>query len=115
MNKWCLHIEGAAVLALSLYFFWHNEFSWLLFFLLLFAPDLSMIGYIYNTKIGAILYNLFHTYIITIVVIVLGLLFKIPILLAIGLIWSAHIGMDRMIGYGLKYPTSFKDTHLSRI
>jgi hypothetical protein len=74
-----------------------------------------MLGYLYNNKVGAWLYNVFHTYIITIIVIFCGLLLTNPTVLAIGLIWSAHIGMDRMIGYGLKYPTAFKDTHLNRV
>ena len=115
MNKIFLHLEGFAVLSISLYFYGFNQFSWILFFVLLFSPDLSMLGYLYNNKIGAIIYNLFHTYFIAILVIICGLLLNNHIVLAIGLIWSAHIGMDRMIGYGLKYPTAFKDTHLSRV
>lgn len=115
MNKNLLHGEGLAVLALSLYFYEINQFSWILFFILLLAPDISMIGYLLNNKIGAMFYNLFHTYIIAIIIILFGVLLSSPTVLAIGLIWSAHIGMDRMIGYGLKYPTRFKDTHLNRV
>jgi hypothetical protein len=115
MNKIFLHLEGFAVLLLSLYFYEHNQFSWVLFFILLFSPDISMLGYLLNNKIGALLYNLFHTYIISILVIFCGLLLNNETVLATGLIWSAHIGMDRMIGYGLKYPTTFKDTHLNRV
>ena len=74
-----------------------------------------MLGYLLNNKVGAIIYNLFHTYVMTILVILCGLFFSNAIVLAIGIIWTAHIGMDRMIGYGLKYPTAFKDTHLNRV
>lgn len=115
MNKILLHIEGLAVFVLSLYFYGYSQFSWLLFFVLLLAPDISMLGYVINSKIGARLYNLFHTYTIVIIIIFWGLLVENQTVLAIGLIWSAHIGMDRMIGYGLKYPTEFKDNHLNRV
>ncbi|MBM7571928.1 DUF4260 domain-containing protein [Aquibacillus albus] len=115
MNKILLHIEGFAVLVLSVYFYGQSQFSWLLFFILLFAPDISMIGYLLNNKVGAIIYNLFHTYSLSISVVICGLIVPNETLLAIGLIWSAHIGMDRMIGYGLKYPTEFKATHLNRV
>lgn len=115
MNKIFLHIEGFAVLSLSIYFYGYNQFSWVLFFILILSPDISMLGYLYNNKVGALLYNIFHTYILTIIVIFCGIFLTNPTVLAIGLIWSAHIGMDRMIGYGLKYPTAFKDTHLNRV
>jgi hypothetical protein len=45
----------------------------------------------------------------------LGMIFASPVVVAVALIWFAHIGMDRTVGYGLKYPTSFKDTHLQRV
>src|SRR5690625_4630478 len=115
MNKLILHLEGLAVLLLSLYFYWTNDFSWILFIILLFVPDLSMLGYLLNNKIGAVIYNIFHTYILLIVLIFISLLFDYSTLLSIRLIWTAHIGMDRLVGYGLKYPTAFKDTHLNRV
>ncbi|MFS0861157.1 DUF4260 domain-containing protein [Fredinandcohnia sp. 179-A 10B2 NHS] len=115
MNKILLHLEGFAVLVLSLYFYFINDYSWLLFFLLLFTPDLSALGYVISIKVGAVLYNFFHTYIIAVAIILLGVLLTNQSLLAIGLILSSHIGMDRMLGYGLKYPTNFKDTHLNRV
>ncbi|SET18837.1 protein of unknown function [Salinibacillus kushneri] len=115
MNKILLHTEGFAVLALSVYFYEYSQFSWVLFFILLLAPDISMLGYLLNNKVGAILYNLFHTYSLSIGFIICGIVLFNSTLLAIGLIWSAHIGMDRMIGYGLKYPAEFKDTHLNRV
>ncbi|WP_237087921.1 DUF4260 family protein [Paenibacillus crassostreae] len=72
-------------------------------------------GYLINNKVGAILYNLIHTYTLAILVIICGLLLSSQLVLALGLILSSHIGMDRMVGYGLKYPTNFKDTHLKRV
>ncbi|UOQ49642.1 DUF4260 domain-containing protein [Gracilibacillus caseinilyticus] len=114
-NKIILHIEGFAILALSLYFYGYSQLSWVLFLILLLVPDISMLGYLYNNKVGAMLYNLFHTYSLSIGVVICGLILSNQTILAVGLIWSAHIGMDRMIGYGLKYPTEFKDNHFNRV
>lgn len=115
LNKILLHVEGFTILVVSLYFYGYSQLSWLLFVILLFTPDISMIGYLLNNRIGAIFYNTFHTYSLSIVVVMLGLGLSNQTLLAIGLILSAHIGMDRMVGFGLKYPTDFKDTHLNRV
>ncbi|MBY0098209.1 DUF4260 domain-containing protein [Mesobacillus maritimus] len=115
MNKIMLHIEGLAVFVLSVYLYSENEYSWGMFLLLLLAPDISMIGYLINSKVGAKCYNLFHTYSLSITIVIVGLLLSNQLVLAVGLIWSAHIGMDRAIGYGLKYTTNFKDTHLNRV
>lgn len=114
-NKLVLQIEGLAILLISLYFYSYQDFSWLLFLLLFFVPDSSMVGYLVNSHLGAKLYNLFHNYIIPIILILMGVALSINLLVLLGLIWTAHIGMDRMIGYGLKYPTGFKDTHLTRV
>lgn len=115
MNKILLHVEGFAVFALSLYMYWSNEFSWVWFLLFILAPDLSMIGYFFNEKAGAKIYNLFHTYTLSLFLGFLGWQLSNPTIFAVGIIWTAHIGMDRMVGYGLKYPTSFKDNHLNRV
>ncbi|MBU9713235.1 DUF4260 domain-containing protein [Bacillus tamaricis] len=74
-----------------------------------------MVGYMRNNKTGAALYNLFHTYCLPAIMIISGVLFTSSPLLMAGLIWTAHIGMDRMLGYGLKYPSHFKDTHLNLV
>lgn len=115
MNKIILHLEGFIVFLLSIFFYKLYDFSWLLFIILLFSPDLAMLGYLINSKIGAYIYNIFHTYSLSLFTLLLGILFNFWLLLAIGLIWTAHIGMDRMLGYGLKYPTKFKDTHMQRV
>ncbi|MFE8703097.1 DUF4260 domain-containing protein [Cytobacillus sp. FJAT-54145] len=115
MNKLFLHIEGLTVLILSITVYAYQDYSWLLFFILLFVPDLSMMGYAFNKKIGALVYNAFHTYSLPILILVLGVVMENQTLLSIGIIWTSHIGMDRVLGYGLKYPTDFKDTHLNRV
>ncbi|GAA4080855.1 DUF4260 domain-containing protein [Amphibacillus indicireducens] len=115
MPKLLLHIEGLAVFALSFYIYHHFQFSWILFVALLFVPDLAMLGYFINPKLGSMIYNLFHTYTVAISVLFIGLLLSSSITLSIGIIWLAHIGMDRLFGFGLKYPTAFKDTHFNRV
>jgi hypothetical protein len=110
-----LRAEGVALLALSVMLYWINGESWLLFGVLLLAPDLSMLGYLAGPKVGAAIYNAFHAYAMPAVVGALGMIFASPMAMAVALIWFAHIGMDRTVGYGLKYPTSFKDTHLQRV
>ncbi len=110
-----LRAEGAALLALGVLLYWVNGGSWLMFGVLLLAPDLSMLGYLAGPKVGAAIYNAFHTYAGPAVVGASGMIFASPLAIAVALIWFAHIGMDRTVGYGLKYPTSFKDTHLQRV
>lgn len=115
MNRLVLRLEGLAVLAISVYFYGAQDFSWLFFVLLLLLPDLSMIGYLADARIGAFVYNIFHAYVLPLVLIGIGHAASNQTVLVIGLIWLAHIGMDRMLGYGLKYPTAFRDTHLQRV
>ncbi|HLS59569.1 MAG TPA: DUF4260 domain-containing protein [Virgibacillus sp.] len=115
MNKAILYGEGLAVFVFCLYVYNSFQFSWILFLLLLFAPDLSIFGYLFNPKSGAIIYNLVHTYMVSIGVVALGLWLSYDLLIAIGIILTAHIGMDRMVGYGLKYSTHFKHNHLKRV
>jgi hypothetical protein len=110
-----LRLEGLAVLggAVSLYF--HLGFGWILLVVLVLAPDLSMIGYASSPRAGALAYDLAHTELWPIGLAVGGAISGERLLTQLGLIWLAHIGADRLLGYGLKYPTSFKDTHLQRI
>ena len=110
-----LRTEGVALLALSVLLYWINGGSWLLFGVLLLAPDISMLGYLAGPRVGAAIYNAFHTYAVPAVVGALGMIFASPLMVAVALIWFAHIGMDRTVGYGLKYPSAFKDTHLERV
>jgi hypothetical protein len=110
-----LHLEGAFVLLLSVLLYKQIHASWLLFFVLILAPDLFMLGYLLNVRIGAGLYNLVHTYVGPLVLVAVSIFVKYPLLLPLCLIWVAHLGMDRMLGFGLKYPTHFKDTHLQHV
>jgi hypothetical protein len=81
----------------------------------LLVPDLSVVGYAANPRIGAVTYNAVHNWALAIAVLGVGWwAASAPIILA-GSVLVAHVGMDRALGYGLKLPTSFQDTHLGRI
>ena len=107
-----LMIEGFAVLTLSVYFYAQTDLGWGLFALLILAPDIAFLAYLAGPRFGAFGYNVLHTYFAPAALYAAALLLKLPEMIPFALIWSAHIGMDRMLGYGLKYATSFGSTHL---
>jgi hypothetical protein len=113
--KWILRIESAAIAVVGVvaYLSLGGEALWLLPLLL--APDLSALGYLAGPRIGAATYNLVHNWatasVLALLAIVTGELWP----LLAGAVVAAHVGMDRALGYGLKLPTSFQDTHLGRI
>ena len=113
--KLLLHLEGLAILATAVTLYAQGGYSWWLFAALILAPDLAMLGYLINPRVGAISYNLFHNYAVVLLFLGLGYFSGSPWLLAIGLIWLAHAGMDRFAGYGLKYDDRFKHTHLDEL
>jgi hypothetical protein len=115
--KKTLRLEEIAMTALGIYLLrFHNLglaiWAWCLLF---FTPDISMLGYLANPKIGAIAYNIFHHKGIAITLIGIGYFLQIELLIAIGILLFAHSSFDRMMGYGLKYRTSFNDTHLGKL
>lgn len=115
MVKNILRIEGALFFLISLYVFHLREMSWLIFILLLFTPDISMIGYLKNKKIGSIIYNLGHNYLLAIALVILGNLTPYDWMVTLGIILFAHVSLDRALGYGLKYPDDFKNTHTQKL
>jgi hypothetical protein len=110
-----LRLEGLvlAVGALALYF--DQDFSWVLLVVLVLAPDLSFAGYLGGPRLGAWAYNVAHTTIGPIALGAYGVLADCDRCAQLALIWLTHIGLDRALGYGLKYPTAFKDSHLQRL
>jgi TctA family transporter len=110
-----LRLEGAAAFGAAIALYAHAGFSWPLFALLILAPDLAMLAYLIGPRAGAAAYNLVHTYALSVPLALAGAWLVAPIASALGLILIAHIGMDRMLGFGLKYQTGFHDTHLGRI
>jgi hypothetical protein len=105
-----LRLDGAVLLVASIFLFAWTHQHWWIYPLLLLVPDIFMIGYVYNTRIGAFLYNVGHSYFLPSLLILCG--WHHPLAEAIGFIWLGHVGWDRFFGYGLKYDTNFKHTHL---
>jgi len=110
-----LRLEGVAVAFASIALYFNAGYPWWLFLVLVLAPDLSMIGYAAGPKVGAAAYDIAHTYSLPIAIGAIGVIADAETAVQISLIWIAHIGVDRAIGYGLKYPSGFKDTHLQRV
>jgi Domain of unknown function (DUF4260) len=110
-----LRLEGLAVGIASVVLYVEGDHSWLLFALLILAPDLSFAAYAAGPRVGALVYDLVHTSAWPIAVGVVGVLADNGSAVAVALVWLAHIGIDRALGYGLKYPTRFTDTHLQRV
>jgi hypothetical protein len=108
-------LEGGVLLVLSLLIYSKLSGPWLLFAVLILAPDLSMLGYLRGPRLGARVYNLGHTWLLPGVLAALGILAGLSFALDVAVIWFGHIGVDRLLGYGLKLPTGFQDTHLGRI
>ncbi len=110
-----LRLEGACILVAALLAYGWLGPSWWLFAALLFVPDLSMLGYAAGPAVGAALYNAAHTLALPLVGLPLAIAVCHPEAVGLALIWFAHIGLDRAVGYGLKYGSGFGDTHLGVI
>ena len=110
-----LRLEGLALFAgmTLLYAFWGGP--WWLYAVLFLAPDLAFLAYLAGPKIGAWAYNAVHSTIIPMAMLTIGFGFAPPLVLSLALIWLSHIGIDRALGYGLKYDAGFGFTHLGRI
>ncbi|WP_286747569.1 DUF4260 domain-containing protein [Roseivirga sp. UBA1976] len=110
--KHIIKLEEAAMFGFSIYLFSLTNFDWWWYLVLILTPDIGMIGYALNTKTGALTYNLFHHKGLAIMVLCLGWLFSNSWLELSGIILFGHASLDRIFGYGLKYPDHFKHTHL---
>ena len=110
-----LRLEGLILFAVMMLLYVHWGASWWLFALLFLAPDFSFIAYLAGPRIGALVYNAAHSTVAPAALMFAGLSLTAPLLLSIATIWLAHIGIDRSLGYGLKYSAGFAFTHLGRI
>ena len=110
-----LRLEGVALALASMVFYSYFEGSWAMFAVLLLAPDLSFLGYLGGPRAGAATYNAAHAAIIPMLLGIVGMVMPSALAMHLALIWSAHIGIDRALGYGLKYDAGFSFTHLGRI
>jgi len=109
-----LRLEGLTLFVGMVMLYWAWDGSWLVFALLFFVPDLSFLD-LSNARLGAQVYNAAHSYMAPVALLTLGFGLASPLTLSIALIWLAHIGIDRALGYGLKYSAGFGFTHLGRI
>jgi Domain of unknown function (DUF4260) len=107
-----LRLEGFSAFMLAVYLYRQMHASWLLFAILFLAPDLSMLGYLAGSRAGAAVYNAVHSYILPLALTAFAILADHHAVLPYALIWIAHIGFDRTLGYGLKYASGFGHTHL---
>lgn len=110
-----LKLEELFMFGLSIFLFSKLDFAWWLYPVLLFTPDLSMLGYLISPQVGAATYNFIHVKALGISIFVIGVILASQPLQLAGLILFGHSSMDRILGYGLKYPDAFKHTHLGMI
>lgn len=108
-----LRLEGLMLLALSVSLYARLQGEWLVFAELFLVPDLSFAAYLFGPRAGAFAYNAMHSTIGPLMLLSAGVF--APMAAPVALVWLAHVGFDRALGYGLKYPSAFTDTHLGRI
>ena len=107
-----LRLEGAVVAAGSAAIYGYAGGGWLMFALLFFVPDVFMLGYLIDRRVGAAIYNAGHSTIGPLALLLIGWNFESTISTSICMIWLAHVGFDRLVGYGFKYADDFMLTHL---
>lgn len=110
-----LRLEGLVMLLGVIALYNWASGDWLAFILLLLVPDVAMLGYKINARAGAVIYNIAHFYGLPLALGLIALFGGWITGVALALIWLAHISMDRALGFGLKYTTDFKDSHLGRV
>ncbi|WP_232701879.1 DUF4260 domain-containing protein [Halobacterium wangiae] len=110
-----LRLEGLAVFLAATGSFVALDGAWWLYLLLVLLPDLGMVGYLAGPRVGSWTYNAVHLYAGPLALAGAGLAFAVELAVLGGLVWAAHIGADRALGYGLKEPTGFGDTHLGSL
>jgi Domain of unknown function (DUF4260) len=110
-----LRAEGLFLLAAAMALYGHIGGDWRMFALLFLAPDLSFAGYLAGPRIGALSYNVMHAMIAPLLFGAAGIVLGSQMAMSVCLIWLAHIGFDRALGYGLKHAKVFAFTHLGRI
>jgi hypothetical protein len=110
-----LRLSGVALFACPILLYLDADFSVLALVLLFLVPDLSFLAYLAGARVGAIAYNLAHALPFALALATIGVLAEWEVGVQLGLIWTAHVGIDWALGYGFKYPTEFGDTHLQRV
>ncbi len=113
--KTLIRLEELAFFLFSIFLYVPLHLPWWYFPILLFTPDFSIAAYLLGPRVGAWVYNFIHHRGLALLYYVTGIAFSLPILGLVGVIFFAHSSLDRVLGYGLKYPESFSATHLGRI
>ncbi|MBB3124049.1 hypothetical protein FHS04_001558 [Mesoflavibacter sabulilitoris] len=113
--KSVLKLEELLQFALGIYLFSTLSYTWWWFLVLILLPDIGMLGYLINTKTGALTYNVFHHKGLAILIFLVGIYFEIEVVQLTGIILFSHASLDRIFGYGLKYADHFKNTHLGHL
>ncbi len=113
--KTLLRLEELFFFGLALFLFSKVDYAWGWYALLFFSPDVSMLGYLVNPRLGAWTYNLVHHKGVAVAIYILGYILAVPALMFAGTILLGHSSLDRVLGYGLKHEDAFQNTHLGRI
>ncbi|MEP1095443.1 MAG: DUF4260 domain-containing protein [Cyclobacteriaceae bacterium] len=110
-----IKVEELLMFLFSIVLFNQTDYQWWVFLVFILAPDIGMVGYVVNAKMGAFTYNIFHHKGIALAVLCLGWFLENPMMELGGIILFGHASMDRIFGYGLKFSDSFKHTHLGKL
>jgi Domain of unknown function (DUF4260) len=102
LPRWLLRVEGLALFVAAVVLYFHVDGPWWLLLVLALAPDLSMVGYAAGPRVGAAAYDAAHTTVLPLALGLVGVLAESDLAVQLALIWLAHIGADRALGYGLK-------------
>ena len=113
--RWLLRIEGLAIFAFSLMAYDFMGFPWGFFILVFLVPDFSLFAYFHSPKVGGVVYNIMHSYIIPLMLFAYGFFVSSSAADKLAIIWIAHIGFDRALGFGLKYARGFRYTHFGKL
>lgn len=113
--RWLLRLEGVAIFLFSLMAYEFMGFPWGFFILVFLVPDLSLLAYFHSPRVGAIVYNTMHSYILPLMLFAYGFFVSSSLADQLAIIWIAHIGFDRALGFGLKYSRGFRYTHFGKL
>jgi len=114
MYKTFLRIESAAILFLLIALFLNFDLSWTMFLVFILVPDVAMVGYLKNKKLGAFIYNLGHIYAVPVALAIAAMATDSVLLATLAIVWAMHIAIDRVFGFGLKLQEGFQKTHLGK-
>ena len=112
---WLLRLEGLAIFAFSLMAYEFMGFPWGFFILIFLVPDLSLIAYFHSPRVGAIAYNIMHSYVLPLMLFAYGFFVSSASADKVAIVWIANIGFYRALGFGLKYPRGFRYTHFGKL